>query len=239
MQRQMNLTTITSDFADQVKFDTPGVYAVTLKANDISGNQAIPRTVNVTIKDVTAPVITADEAIIYEKGITKSATDFLTDIHATTNDGSAITSNFATVVDLNTTGDYDVTLSSTDTGGNISDPVTITVTVRDTTPPVITADTTITYEKGTTKTAAAFLTDVNATTNDGSAVTSNFNPISLKQVGTYQVTLSSVDENGNYALPVKVTVVVQDTQKPVISSAQQALPMSEEKRNKKQASSLI
>lgn len=128
------------------------------------------------------------------------------------NDGSAITSNFATVVDLNTPGDYDVTLSSTDTGGNISDPVTITVTVRDTTPPVITADTTITYEKGTTKTAAAFLTDVNATTNDGSAVTSNFNPISLKQVGTYQVTLSSVDENGNYALPVKVTVVVQDTQ---------------------------
>lgn len=53
---------------------------------------------------MTAPVITADEAIIYEKGITKSATDFLTDIHATTNDGSAITSNFATVVDLNTPG---------------------------------------------------------------------------------------------------------------------------------------
>ncbi|EIR6803686.1 LapB repeat-containing protein, partial [Listeria monocytogenes] len=72
--------TITSDFADQVKFDTPGVYAVTLKANDISGNQAIPRTVNVTVKDVIAPVITADEAIIYEKGITKSATDFLTDV---------------------------------------------------------------------------------------------------------------------------------------------------------------
>ncbi|MCH3107344.1 LapB repeat-containing protein, partial [Listeria monocytogenes] len=48
---------------------------------------------------------------------------------------------------------------------------------------------------------------------------SNFNPISLKKVGNYQVTLSSVDENGNYALPVKVTVVVQDTQKPVISSS--------------------
>ncbi|EAD9018015.1 surface-anchored adhesin LapB [Listeria monocytogenes] len=224
--------TITSDFADQVKFDTPGVYAVTLKANDISGNQAIPRTVNVTVKDVIAPVITADETVIYEKGITKSATDFLTDVHATTNDGSAITSNFATVVDLNTPGDYDVTLNSTDAGGNKSDPITVTVTVRDTTPPVITADTTITYEKGTTKTAAAFLTDVNATTNDGSAVTSNFNPNSLKQVGTYQVTLSSVDENGNYALPVKVTVIVQDTQKPVISSS--ATSITYERGEKKQ-----
>ncbi|UHP09146.1 LapB repeat-containing protein [Listeria marthii] len=224
--------TITSDFADKVKFDTPGVYSVTLNANDISGNTAIPRTVNVTIKDVTAPVIIADDAIVYEKGITKSAADFLTDVHATTNDGSTITSNFATAVDLNTPGDYDVTLTSTDTGGNISDPVTVTVTVRDTTPPVITANATITYEKGTTKTASAFLADVNATTNDGSAVTSNFNPNSLKQVGTYQVTLSSVDENGNYALPVKVTVVVQDTQKPVISSS--ATSITYERGEKKQ-----
>ncbi|PDC84996.1 LapB repeat-containing protein, partial [Listeria monocytogenes] len=88
------------------------------------------------------------------------------------------------------------------------------------------------YEKGTTKTAAAFLTDVNATTNDGSAVTSNFNPNSLKQVGTYQVTLSAIDENGNYALPVKVTVIVQDTQKPVISSS--ATSITYERGEKKQ-----
>ncbi|MCB2768187.1 LapB repeat-containing protein, partial [Listeria monocytogenes] len=88
------------------------------------------------VKDVIAPVITADEAIIYETGITKSATDFLPDVNAATNDGSAITSNFATVVDLNTPGEYDVTLNSTDAGGNKCDPITVTVTVRYTTPPV-------------------------------------------------------------------------------------------------------
>ncbi|MBC1472657.1 LapB repeat-containing protein [Listeria seeligeri] len=210
--------TITSDFTEKVKFDTPGVYTVTLDASDVSGNKATSQTVTVTIKDVTAPIITADSAIRYEKGISKTSTEFLTDVHATTNDGSAITSDFATVVDLNTPGDYEVTLTSTDAGGNTSDPVKVIVTVRDTTPPIITAETTITYEKGTTKTAAGFLTDVNATTNDGSPVTSNFDPNSLMQVGTYQVTLSSVDENGNYALPVKVTVEVKDTQKPIITS---------------------
>lgn len=210
---------ITSDFVDKVKFDTPGVYTVTLNASDISGNNATPKTVEVTVKDIVAPIITADSAIIYEKGITKTPADFLTDVHATTNDGSTITSNFDTEVDLDTPGNYIVTLTSTDIGGNTSDPVKVTVTVRDTTPPVITANSTITYEKGTTKTGSAFLTDVNAATNDGSVVTSNFNPNSLMQVGTYQVTLSSVDENGNYALPVKVTVVVEDTTKPVITSS--------------------
>lgn len=224
--------TITSDFVDKVKFATPGVYSVILNASDISGNTAIPKTIIVTIKDITAPVITADEVIVYEKGITKSGADFLTDVHATTNDGSVITSNFVSAVDLDTPGDYNVTLTSTDIDGNTSDPVEVTVTVRDTTPPVINAKATITYEKGTTKTNSDFLTDIDAITNDGSAVTSNFNPNSLEQVGTYQITLSSVDEYGNYALPVKVTVIVQDTQKPVISTS--ATSITYERGEKKQ-----
>ncbi|WP_162917809.1 LapB repeat-containing protein, partial [Listeria monocytogenes] len=80
----------------------------------------------------------AEEPISYENDATKSATDFLTDVHAAANEGSPVTSNVATVVELNGPGNYDVTLNTTDAGGNKPDPITVSVTVRETTPPGMT-----------------------------------------------------------------------------------------------------
>ncbi|MBC8838372.1 LapB repeat-containing protein, partial [Escherichia coli] len=71
-------------------------------------------------------------------------------------------------------------------------------------------DTTITYAKGTTKTAAQFLTDIHATTNDGSTIISNFDPTVLAQEGTYTVVLNAKDESNNKADPVTVTITVVD-----------------------------
>ncbi|MEG7759757.1 LapB repeat-containing protein, partial [Listeria monocytogenes] len=85
---------------------------------------------------------------------------FFLDLAIKTDDGTPVTSDFDTAVNLDTAGTYTVTLNSEDESGNKADPVTITVTVADTEKPIITADTTITYAKGTTKTVAQFLTDI-------------------------------------------------------------------------------
>ncbi|MBM5696371.1 internalin, partial [Listeria seeligeri] len=84
--------------------------------------------------------------------------------YATTDDDSLITSDFDTVVDFATPGDYTVTLNSVNSDGVEANPVTVTVTVEKAPAPVITADSEITYMKNSTISSAQFLTDISATT---------------------------------------------------------------------------
>ncbi|MBM5606676.1 internalin, partial [Listeria seeligeri] len=65
----------------------------------------------------------------YMKNSTISSAQFLTDISATTNDGSPITSDFDTVVDFTTAGDYTVTLQSLNSDGVAANPVSVIVHV--------------------------------------------------------------------------------------------------------------
>ncbi|HBI2169293.1 TPA: lmo0801 family class 1 internalin, partial [Listeria monocytogenes] len=122
-------------------------------------------------KDSTRPIITADEKVSYPEGTTKTTTEFLTDIHATTDDGSPIEVDL-NAVDFGTAGSYTVTLTAVDTAGNEATPVDVTIIITsvDTSKPVITADEKVSYPDGTTKTAAEFLTDIHATTDDGSPI---------------------------------------------------------------------
>ena len=76
-----------------------------------------------------APVITCDKEASYKVNCTKSEADFLKDIHGATSDGSAITTDFSSVVDFNKTGDYVVTLNAEDTLGNRATPATVIVHV--------------------------------------------------------------------------------------------------------------
>ncbi|MHC5410013.1 LapB repeat-containing protein, partial [Listeria seeligeri] len=76
------------------------------------------------------PVITADESITYPKFSTITEAAFLIDVHATTNDGSPVTSDFLTAVDFNTAGNYVVTLNSVNEDGVTADPVTVIVHVE-------------------------------------------------------------------------------------------------------------
>ncbi|MBF2367002.1 LapB repeat-containing protein, partial [Listeria seeligeri] len=86
------------------------------------------------------PVITADESITYPKFSTITEAAFLIDVHATTNDGSPVTSDFLTAVDFNTAGNYVVTLNSVNEDGITADPVTVIVHVEKAPAPIITAD---------------------------------------------------------------------------------------------------
>ncbi|MBT0132723.1 LapB repeat-containing protein [Listeria seeligeri] len=210
---------ITSDFDTAVDFTTPGDYTVTLNSVNSDGVAANPVTVTVTVEKAPAPVITADSTISYPKNSTVDNQQFLTDINATTDDGSVITSDFETVVDFTTAGDYTVTLNSVNSDGVAADPVTVTVTVEKAPAPVITADNTISYPKNSTVDDQQFLTDVNATTDDGSVITSDFNTVvDLTSAGDYTVTLNSVNSDGVAADPVTVTVTVEKAPAPVITA---------------------
>ncbi|WP_270996460.1 LapB repeat-containing protein, partial [Listeria seeligeri] len=128
-----------------VDFTTAGNYTVTLNSVNSDGVAADPVTVTVTVEKAPAPVITADSAISYPKNSTVDSQKFLADVNATTDDGSSITSDFDTVVDFTTAGNYTVTLNSVNSDGVAANPVTVTVTVEKAPAPIITADNEITY----------------------------------------------------------------------------------------------
>ncbi|WP_271010547.1 LapB repeat-containing protein [Listeria seeligeri] len=222
--RDINATTsdgspITSDFATVVDFSTPGDYTVTLNSVNTEGAPADPVTVTVTVEKAPAPVITADNTISYPKNSTVDSQQFLTDVNATTDDGSPITSDFATVVDFTTPGNYTVTLNSVNSDGVAASPVTVTVTVEKDPAPVITADSTVSYPKNSTVDSQQFFDDINATTDDGSPITSDFDTVvDFSTAGNYTVTLNSVNSDGVAANPITVTVTVEKAPAPIITA---------------------
>ncbi|MBC1550155.1 LapB repeat-containing protein [Listeria sp. FSL L7-1434] len=125
---------VTSDFTDVVDLNTPGVYTVTLNAENSAGLKAAPQQVTVTILEI--PVITAMQSITYLKESAVTEEQFLLDILAETSDDSEITSDFDSVVDLNKVGTYTVTLDAVSESGIEADPVTISVEVAEEDEPV-------------------------------------------------------------------------------------------------------
>jgi hypothetical protein len=133
--------TITSQITtvNSVDIDNEGTYTVTYDVTDAAGNVAtqVVRTVTVT-PDVTIPVITlTGDSLVTVEGATSysdggaSATDIV--------DGD-LSSSITTVnnVDIDIPGTYTVTYNVSDAAGNAAAEVSRTVTVVDTTAPVIT-----------------------------------------------------------------------------------------------------
>ncbi|EFP2887346.1 LapB repeat-containing protein [Listeria monocytogenes] len=158
-------------------------------------------------------VITNDSAINYTEKTTVTEEQFLTDIHAKTEDGTPVTSDFDSVVDFSKPGVYTVTLNATNADGLQATPKKVTVTILE--KPIITADKSINYKVNSTKTAEEFLTDISAKTSDGSEVTSNFDSaVDLTKVGKYKVTLNAVSVDGVAADPITVLVNVVSSEEP-------------------------
>lgn len=130
-------------------------------------------------------------------------------IGANTDDGSKITTDYNPAI-VNTSGDYLVHLYAVDAAGNQATPVEITIHVKDTTAPIITADKKISYPVGTDKTVTEFLQDIHATTDDGSKITTDFDPNMLKTKGTYTIHLNAVDADGNKAKTIDVSLTVEE-----------------------------
>lgn len=175
--------------------------------------------------------LTADESIGYNQYTPTTEDQFLKDIHAETDDGTAVQSNFDQVVDFNTPGEYMVTLNAENSAGLKANPVEVKVTVY--AKPIIKADPSISYEQKTTKTIEAFLTDTHSSATENATLTSDFNDVvDLNTPGEYTVTLNAENERGQKADPVQIIVTVTakvDPEKPVPPTKEKPEPEDKEK----------
>ena len=188
-----------------------GSYTVSYNVSDTGGNAAVEVTRTVTVVDTTIPVITllGDDLVTLEVG------DTYIDAGATATDNydGDITSSIVTISNVDTAiiGSYTVAYNVSDTNGNPAVEVTRTVTVVDTTLPVITllGDDVVTLEVGDTYTDAG----ATATDNYDGDITSSIVTVSTVNtaiVGSYTVRYNVSDAGGNAALEVTRIVNVEE-----------------------------
>jgi surface protein len=194
-----------------IDITAPGAYVVTYTATDAAGNAAtLTRTV--VVLDTTAPVITLNGNSIVQ--INAGGSYLELGATATDNvDGTIVVSN-TNNINTTTPGTYLVTYTATDAPGNTAT-LTRTVIVLDPTAPVIilNGSATIQINEGT----AYVESGATATDNTGSAVTvSSAHNIDAATPGTYYVTYTASDAEGNTATLTR-TVIVLDTTAPVIT----------------------
>ena len=169
---------------------------------------------NVTDVDVEPPVITLNGAT----SVTFEANATYPDPAAvgTDNNDSDVTVYGSGNLLANVPGTYVLTYDLNDTSGNAATQVTRTVTVVDTTRPVITlnGDANLIYEAGPE------YVDANATWTDivdGNGTVIPTGEVNASKLGIYVLNYARTDNAGNVALDVNRTVNVVDTEIPVIT----------------------
>jgi formylglycine-generating enzyme required for sulfatase activity len=194
-----------------------GTSTVTVTATDGAGNMSTG-TFAVTVNDTTAPVLTLPSNVTAQATSAAGATVNYPAATATDAVTASPTISYSqasgTVFPLGTTT---VTVSATDGAGNVSTG-TFTVTVNDTTAPVLTLPSNVTAQA--TSAAGATVNYAAATATD--AVTAS-PAISYSQasgtvfaLGTTTVTVSATDGAGNVSSGTS-TVTVNDTTAPVLT----------------------
>ncbi|MBM5837703.1 putative Ig domain-containing protein [Staphylococcus epidermidis] len=228
---------VTFDEATNTISGTPsevGSYDITVTTTDESGN-ATETTFTIDVEDTTKPTV---------EDITDQTQEVNTEItpikiEARDNSGQTVTNKVDGLPDgvtfdeaTNTisgtpseVGSYDITVTTTDENGN-SETTTFTIDVEDTTKPTVESVADQTQEVNTEINPIK----IEATDNSGQAVTNKVeglpagitfdeatNTISgtPSEVGSYTVTVTTTDENGN-ATETTFTIDVEDTTKPTV-----------------------
>ncbi|WP_393958027.1 putative Ig domain-containing protein, partial [Staphylococcus epidermidis] len=228
---------VTFDEATNTISGTPsevGSYDIKVTTTDESGNSETT-TFTIEVKDTTKP--TVESVADQTQEINTEMTPIK--IEATDNSGQAVTNKVEGLPDgvtfdeaTNTisgtpseVGSYTVTVTTTDESGNATE-TTFTIDVEDTTKPTVEDITDQTQEINTEINPIK----IEATDNSGQIVTNKVeglpdgvtfdeatNTISgtPSEVGSYTVTVTTTDENGN-ATEITFTINVKDTTKPTV-----------------------
>ena len=196
----------------------PGTYTVTYDVSDDSANASDTVTRTVIVEDTIPPEITLSG----ESSMTVECGDEFEDPGATAYDDcdGDVTDCGGTGsgVDPSQPGEYTIKYNASDSAGNEAETVTRTVTVVDTTPPVITlnGESSVTVECGDGYTdAGATVTDACDGDLTGSLVV--VNSVNALVLGEYTITYNVSDSSSNAATEVIRTVKVEDTTAPVIT----------------------
>ena len=230
---------VTFDEATNTISGTPsevGSYTVTVTTTDESGN-ATETTFTIDVEDTTKPTV---------KSVSDQTQEVNTEItpikiEATDNSGQTVTNKVDGLPDgitfdeaTNTisgtpseVGSYDITVTTTDESGNATE-TTFTINVEDTTKPTVEDIADQTQEVNTEIEPIK----IEATDNGGQAVTNKVdglpdgvtfdeatNTISgtPSEVGSYDIIVTTTDENGN-SETTTFTIDVEDTTKPTVES---------------------
>ncbi|MBC2170464.1 immunoglobulin-like domain-containing protein [Listeria booriae] len=210
-----NVTDKVTVTANDVDTSAVGTYHVTYSVTDSDGNTTT-KTITVTVTSNDAPVITASDKTLKKGG----SFDPMAGVSASdTEDGNVTSSVSVTANDVDTSavGTYHVTYSVTDSDGNTTTK-TITVTVTSNDAPVIVAsDQTIKKGKAFDVMAgvsASDLEDGNVT----SGITVTANDVDTNTVGTYHVTYSVTDSDGNTTTKT-ITVTITSNDAPTFTTS--------------------
>ena len=184
--------------ASNVNVDIAGDYTVTYNVSDAAGNPAVQVTRTVNVEDNTPPVITVSGLNPINIGLGSVYTDA-----GATSDGGEEVKTSGTV-DTATVETYTITYSATDANGNEGTAIR-TVNVVDTTAPVITLEGTspMTVELGGT------YSEPGAESNGGETVTIT-GSVDTATVGTYIITYTATDANGNTTITTRTVNVVNE-----------------------------
>jgi len=192
---------------------TLGDYDVVFEVSDAAGNLA-STTITFRVVDVTIPVITltAGSTMYIEYGSTYSEPG----ASCTDNYDASCSVVITGTVNNSVLGTYYKYYNATDSSSNPANQVTRTVIVRDTTPATITLNgsSTVYVEYGSTYTElGASAVD----TYDGTHAATVSGTVNNSVLGTYTITYSYTDSNGNVSTPKTRTVIVRDTTAAIIS----------------------
>jgi hypothetical protein len=202
-----------------------GTFMVLFTVEDSAGNKAL-KTINISIRDTTAPVLSIEDELpmIFEVG--SDAPDFTTYITANDNaDGEIVitagmidTSN----VDMDTVGTFDVIYAVSDYRENESTE-TIIFTINDTTAPVITVSNSAQFELLSGTTEPDWTTYITANDNYDGVITItdamvDGSEVDMNTIGTFEVYFSVEDSSGNEATEsITVTITLNDEAAPIIT----------------------
>ncbi len=199
-----------------------GEYSITASVSDTSGNSASV-TKKIHVVDITSPIVAGTN---FSTGNITKLTDAEILKHLTYSDNYYSKDNISITLSYDDyknnytkPGDYEVRVTATDSSGNVGT-TTLTITVTDTTKPVITA-TNKTTGNSTCLSQADLLALFNATDDVTSSptitiVTDNYTA-NYRKPGSYTIIAKATDEAGNSS-QATATITVTDTTAPTISA---------------------